>query len=60
MLVCGDVIQSVCLDFDVSAELFMFVFVRLSLHQSRMEVVCLRSHSFCLMGGMFEPQRNVL
>lgn len=41
MLVCGDVIQSVCLDFDVSPELFMFVCVRLSLHQSRMEVVCL-------------------
>lgn len=58
MLECGDVIQSI---FDVSPELFMFVCVRLSLHQSTMEVVCLRSHSFCLMGGMFEPQRrNVL
>lgn len=25
MLVCGDLIQSVCLDFDVSPELFFFV-----------------------------------
>lgn len=52
--VCGwsaGVIQAVRLDFDVSPELFVFVFV---------EVVCLRSHSLCLMGGMFEPQRNVL